>query len=217
MIGFASYAASDTWTFDGYLGTARGGYDLVRWINYSLPVVGGGNYVIDALAYASPDSHRRIAGLGVDWSWARTGWQGDIGFGLDYSQTDIDAYIESDGGGLALAVPERRIETERGRLDARIGRTVSAAWGVWQPSLRIGWRQEFANERRQVTVRLAEDTLGNPITFDTEDPDRGWGEIALGSVFVFTRGHSGFFGFRQRFGHSFLNERMLALGWRMEL
>ena len=53
--------------------------------------------------------------------------------------------------------------------------------------------------------------------FDTEDPDPDWGEWALGSVFVFTHGHSGFLQYRQRFGHAFLQERVFAIGWRVEL
>ena len=136
---------------------------------------------------------------------------------MDLTSTTIDAYTESGGGGLALEVPGRTIKTRRGRVDARFAHTMSASWGVWQPSVRVGWRQEFGNERRRVTVQLADDALNNLITFDTEDPDRGWGELALGSVFTFTHGHSGFFEYRQRFAHEFLQERIFAIGWRMEL
>ena len=57
----------------------------------------------------------------------------------------------------------------------------------------------------------------NLVTFDTEDPDRGWGELALGSVFTLRGGHSGFLEYRQRFAHDFLQERIFAVGWRIEL
>ena len=86
-----------------------------------------------------------------------------------------------------------------------------------QPSLRVGWRQEAAGPVRKVTVRFVEDPAQTPVTFDTEESDRGWGELALGSVFTFTHGHSAFIEYRQRFAHDFLQERVLAIGWRMEL
>ena len=35
--------------------------------------------------------------------------------------------------------------------------------------------------------------------------------LGLGAVFVFTGGHSGFIEYRQRLGHDFLQERLLAL------
>jgi hypothetical protein len=34
---------------------------------------------------------------------------------------------------------------------------------------------------------------------------------------VLPHGHSGFVQYRQRVGHEFLQERVLALGWRIEL
>jgi len=217
LIGYGSYSASPTWVLDGYAGSGQGSYSLTRSVNYSLPIIGGGTYIVDALAFAHPDSHRRISGVGATWNWSRGGWQGDLGFGYDLSTTHIDGYTETGGGGLALIVPGRSVETERGRIDARFGRTISQRWGVWQPSLRIGWREEFGNPRRRVTVRLAEDSLGNRITFDTEDPDSGWGEFALGNVFTFIHGQSAFIEYRQNFAHTFLHERTLALGWRKEL
>jgi outer membrane autotransporter protein len=114
-------------------------------------------------------------------------------------------------------VPTRRIVSQRGRLDATLSRTVSQKWGIWQPQLRLGWRHEFENPGRALRVTLAGDASDTPIVFNTQDPDSGWGEWALGSVFVFTHGHSGFVQYRQRFGHEFLQERVLALGWRVEL
>jgi uncharacterized protein YhjY with autotransporter beta-barrel domain len=217
LLAFASLYVDEAWTLDAYAGTASGQSDLTRRIQYTLPRVGGGTYEVDAIASADPDSRRRVFGGGVDWAWSRGAWSGDVNLGADWTRTTIDAYTEEGGGGLALEVPGRTIETRRGRIDARFGRTVSTSWGVWQPSVRVGWRQEFGNERRRVTVQLAADAFDNPITFDTEDPDRGWGELALGSVFTFTHGHSGFLEYRQRFAHDFLQERIFALGWRMEL
>jgi outer membrane autotransporter protein len=105
----------------------------------------------------------------------------------------------------------------RGRVDAAVLYNMSTSWGVWQPQLKVGLRHEFANPARALTVRFADDPNDTPIVFNTEDPDTGWGEWSIGSVFVFTHGHSGFLQYRQRFGHEFLQERVLALGWRIEL
>jgi hypothetical protein len=66
-------------------------------------------------------------------------------------------------------------------------------------------------------VRFLDDTGGTPVRFDTDDPDTGWAEAALGATFVFAGGHSAFVEYRQRLGHDFLQERVLALGWRIEL
>lgn len=211
-----SRTLGDTWSVAGYLGAFNGEYDLTRAIAYTLPS-SAGPVSFSAEARANPDARRRVSGLSLDGRWARDGWDWGLAAGLDNSRTTIDAYGETGGGGLALNVPERSISTRRGRLDFSVGRTLSHSRGVFQPSLRLGWRQEFGNPRRALTVRLAEDGLGSGITFDTEDPDKSWGEIAVGGVMTFTGGHSGFFELRQRVAHAFLQERMLAIGWRIEL
>ena len=212
----ASRSLGDTWSASGYYGRFNGQYDLSRNISYTLPLPSG-PINISAEATANPDASRRVSGLAVNGQWANHGWDLGFGAGMDKNETTIEPYTESGGGGLALSVPGRTVSTRRGRVDFTLGRTYSNSRGVFQPSLRVGWRKEFDNPRRAVTVRLAQDPLQNAITFDTEDPDRGWGEVALGGVMTFTGGHSGFFELRQRVSHSFLQERMLAIGWRMEL
>ena len=114
-------------------------------------------------------------------------------------------------------MPGRSISSRRGRVDATLARNLSASWGVWQPMARLGWRREFANPARPLGVRFLGDANGTAVVFETDDADTGWAEVGVGAVFVFTGGHSGFIEYRQRLGHDFLQERLLALGWRIEL
>ena len=107
--------------------------------------------------------------------------------------------------------------SRRGRVDATVARTFSRPWGVWQPFASVGWRRETANAARPLTVRFVQDAAGTPVTFATDDPDTAWGDVAVGAAFVLAGGHSAFVEWRQRVGHAFLDERLLAVGWRVEL
>ena len=188
-------------------------YRVRRAINFTLL----SGVAIDTVANASIDAERSLAGLGLTWAIPSGAWEWQLGAGLDWQRTDLDAYAETGGSGLALFVPGRSITSRRGRLDATLARNVSARWGVWQPMLRLGWRREFANPARPLAVTFVNDGSATPIRFDTDDADPAWGEAGLGAVLVFTGGHSAFIELRQRFGHDFLQERLLSVGWRMEL
>ncbi|MEO7251224.1 MAG: autotransporter outer membrane beta-barrel domain-containing protein, partial [Arenimonas sp.] len=212
----ASRALGNTWSASSYYGRYRGNYQLSRDISFSLPLPSG-PLNFSAEADASPNARRRVSGIAGNGQWSRRGWDLGLGLGMDKNETTIAAYEETGGNGFDLRVPGRRIGTRRGRVDFTLSRTFSNPHGVFQPSLRLGWRHEFSNVRRAVSVQLAEDPQHNRITFDTEDPDRNWGELAIGGVMTFTHGHSGFFELRQRVAHSFLQERMLAIGWRIEM
>lgn len=212
----ASRSLGDHWSVDAYAGWLSGDYELQREIRYSLPYASG-TFSVQGMATANPDASRRVHGMALNGQWSRNGWNPSLSIGLDGGRTTIEAYQETGGVGLDLLVPGRKIFTRRGHVDFGLSRAFSQDWGVWQPIARVSWFREFSNARRQVGLRLVQDVAENVVRFDTEDPDRGWGEMAVGSVFVFTHGHSGFIQYQQRFGHAFLQERMLALGWRMEL
>lgn len=212
LIGTASRALGANWSLDAYAGQLRGRYTLERAIAYDL-----GTGAVATRAMARPDATRGLQGIAATGLWSRGAWTHGLTLGFDASRTRIDAYVETGGAGLALSVPGRTIKTQRGLAEFTLARTVSQDWGVWQPSLRLGWRQEFSNDRRPVTTTLVGDPLKTPITFDTEDPDRSWGEVAIASVFTFTGGRSAFVQYQQRFAHSFLQERILAIGLRIEL
>ena len=216
LLATASRSLGQAWSLNAYYGRFRGGYRLSRNIAYSLALPAG-PLNFSAQAKASPAAQRRVSGLALNGQWAVSGWDLGVVAGMDQTETRIDAYAETGGRGLDLAVPGRSVNTRRGRVDLTLGRTFSGTHGVFQPSLRLGWRREFSNPRRPVSVSLVEDPLRNSIRFDTEDPDRTWGELALGGVMTLTGGHSGFLELRQRVAHSFLRERMFALGWRIEL
>jgi uncharacterized protein YhjY with autotransporter beta-barrel domain len=213
LLALAGWSATETLALDAFAGRLNGDYDLRRAIDYTLL----SGVSVASVASASPDAERDLAGLGLTWSLPRGAWEWQLGAGLDWQRTDIDGYSESGGDGLALLVPGRAITSRRGRLDAALARTFSAAWGVWQPLLRLGWRHEYANPARPIGVSFLGDAAATPIVFDTDDADDSWGEAALGAVFVFTGGHSGFVEYRQRFGHDFLQERIFTIGWRIEL
>lgn len=213
LMAVAGWSLSDQLSLDGYAGRLQGDYDVRRAVRYSL----ASGVAVAGVARADIDAERTLAGIGLTWSIPREAWEWQLGAGLDWQRTDLDPYSESGGAGLAVAVPGRAVTSRRGRVDVAVARNFSQAWGVWQPMLRLGWRREYANPSRPVAVTFLDDGAATPVRFDTDDADTAWGEAGLGAVFIFTGGHSAFIELRQRFGHDFLQERLLSVGWRMEL
>ncbi len=212
----ANFAPADNFNFDAYYGQFNGSADNLRNIAYSFEKEPGVVLTIDAQALASPDVKRDIAGIGGAWLWNKNAWSGDISLAYDHSKTRLDAYNETGGIGFALEVPKRSIQSKTGALAFTVSRTISTNWGVLVPSARLGFRKEFDNPQRQLSVQFVQDTTNTNISFVTADPDTQWGEVGIGVSLVMKKGHQAFFQYRQRFAHSFLQERTVALGWRME-
>ena len=210
LLTLASFQASDNIGLTGYVAWMRGGQDIRRVVNF-----------LDASAAvaeaSSPDARRLISGIALDASIPHGAWDWRISTGLDTARTSVDGYTESGGSGFDLIVPQRTTQTDRGRFEVALARTVSTGWGVWQPEIRAGLLHEFGNDARVIGVRFVDDTLGTVVRFDTGAPDRNWAAAGLSSTFTFAHGNSAFITIGREFGHSTVTSTDFAIGWRMEL
>lgn len=211
-----SFNPNEHFFFDGYAGSFKGSTDNLRNIQYSFESPVGTTLDISTRAFGAADVDRKVSGISGGWLWNKNAWSGGINLGMDQSKTTLQAYTETGGDGFALEIPTRKIKSRTGSLSFSFAKTFSQNWGVLIPSVRAGLRKEYDNPGRQLAVQFQQDPNNTPVVFDTSDPDTQWGEIGIGVSLVMKQGHQAFFEYRQRFAHEFLQERSLALGWRME-
>ncbi len=212
----ASFSPADQFSFDAYYGRFNGDTRNVRNINYRIESTPGNFQNFASQAFASPSVSRNVAGITGSWLWNKNAWSGGISLGMDQSKTKLDAYSETGGDGFGIDVRQRNIKSRTGSLSFNVSKTYSMNWGVLVPNARLGLKKEFDNPGRQLSVQFSQDSSNTNIVFDTSDPDTQWGEVGVGVSLVMKKGHQAFFEYRQRFAHSFLQERTVAVGWRME-
>ena len=212
----ANFSPLDQFSFDAYYGRFSGDTSNVRNINYRIERTPGNFQNFASQAFASPSVTRKLAGINGSWLWNKGAWSGGISLGMDQSKTKLDAYSETGGDGFGIDVQQRNIKSRTGSLSFNVSKAYSLNWGVLVPNARMGLKKEFDNPGRRLTVQLSQDSSNTNIVFDTSDPDTQWGEVGVGVSLVMKKGHQAFFEYRQRFAHSFLQERTVAVGWRME-
>lgn len=218
----ATYGASlsDAWSVDAYAGSTRGDLEIARRVAYALVLNAGtaeqSTVEINALAQASTDVRRNLAGVSLGYAMSRGAWQWQFGTAFDAVRSRIDGYVELDGGGLALAVNRQRVDSRQARVGVRAARAGSTWFGVLQPFASLDLMHEFADDSRQLQVAFAGDAGRSPIRFDTTPPDRDWAEASVGLEAVLAGGSSAFLVYQQRFGDQWLDERSLGFGLRVE-
>ncbi len=213
----ANFTPIEHFSLDAYYGRFSGDTDSIRNISYSFEKEPGGALLFfSSQAFGSYDIERDVAGINGSWLWNKNAWSGGINLGLDLSKTTLGAFTETEGDGFALQIPTRTIKSRTGSLSFTVSKNISLDWGVLIPSARAGIRKEFDNPGRQLAVQFAQDPSNTDVAFDTSDPDTQWGEVGVGVSLVMKKGQQAFFEYRQRFAHSFLQERSWALGWRKE-
>ena len=93
LVATGGWNLSDAVSLDGYAGRLQGDYRLRRQIDYTL----ASGVSVRSLASASPDADRSLAGLGLSWFLPAGAWEWQLGAGMDWQRTDIDAYAETGG------------------------------------------------------------------------------------------------------------------------
>jgi uncharacterized protein YhjY with autotransporter beta-barrel domain len=213
-------AFGDNWSIDAYAGSLRGNLDVARRVSYALLLDAGtpaqSAVQVQGLAEGDTGARRDVAGVSLGYLLARGAWQWQFGAGYDVVRSRIDDYVEQGGAGLALAVARQRIDSRQGRIGLRGSRTGSAVFGVLQPYFSVDAMHEFADDSRTLQVAFAGDPARTPIRFSTAQPDRDWAEAALGLQATLVGGSAAFIEYRQRFGDSWLDERALSFGLRVE-
>lgn len=219
--GYSTFYQADSWYFDSVVTWGRNDYELLRRIQYSVPLSGGGSATVDqtAVADASGDLFATALTFGRDFN------RGAFGMGpygrLMYTRIGFDDIREqiSGGGvgsGLGLHIENRDLTSLASVLGTKFTWTHSTDWGVLMPHLQLEWEHEFRDDPQAMEARFLNDPTATPMLISGDPLDTDYFRLGLGMSLVLTGGRSGFFYYERLAGRDGESQWNLALGLRME-
>jgi len=203
---YGTYYFNNQWYLDGALQYGWNDYDSQRNITF------GSN---NTSAKGSTDGDQFSISLNAGADFFRNAWLFSPYLGLDYITASIDEFSESGGDGLALTVNTEDIDILTSKLGVRVSRNYSMSWGILSPTAFAEWAHEFKDDSREISSRFVVDPRVPFITL-TDEPDRNYFNLGLGTSATFTEGRSGFINYRGRFGDSDFESHNIEAGIRFE-
>jgi outer membrane autotransporter protein len=218
---YSTYYQADSWYLDSVLTWGRNDYEMLRRIQYTLPLAGGGSTSIDqtAVADASGDLFATAFTFGRDFN------RGAFGIGpygrLMYTRLGFDEIREQTlgsgpGSGLGLHIESRDLTSLASVLGTKFTWTRSTNWGVLMPHLQLEWEHEFRDDPQAMEARFLNDPTATPMLVTGDPLDTDYFRLGLGLSMVLTGGRSGFFYYERLAGRDGESQWNLALGLRME-
>ena len=110
---------------------------------------------------------------------------------------------------------------EQTSLHSRIGLRAMMAlrskFGVIAPQMSFDWKHEYENDQRDIQVSFVGDSRAKRFTYQTEAPDRDWGEINARVALLLPSGFQVFGNYRRLVGHEFFDGHAISIGMRVQL
>lgn len=221
LSAYATWYRADSWYADGVVTWGRNDYEMLRRIDYTLPLAGGGTTSISQVAEA--DSRGDL--LSIATTFGRDFNRGPWGLGpygrLLYTRVGFDAIEEEliaglPGSGLGLRIESRDLTSFASVLGGKLTYTHSAPWGVVIPHLQLEWEHEFRDDPQSMEARFLHDPTGSAMLITGDPLDTDYFRLGLGLSMVLTKGRSGFFYYERLVAKDGQSQYSLAVGLRME-
>jgi len=135
---------------------------------------------------------------------------------IDYAKTNIDSFIESNGGGWDISFSERSASSLQSSLGSRANYVISTKRFVLIPQIRIAWVHEFNTNEGSAQANFVSDPAAEQFDVTSDGDDSNYFKVALGTSVIFTGGLSGFFEYETRVGLSNFKENHYSMGIRVE-
>ncbi|MGZ5000942.1 MAG: autotransporter outer membrane beta-barrel domain-containing protein, partial [Methylomonas sp.] len=213
---------------------ANDAFEFASYGSYFLPQ----SYYIDwIMSYAlhNFDVNRQIQFSSLDTS-AQSKTNGDqygisLGFGkdisvqdfiinpylrLEYLKTEVDAYQETGGAGLALAFDKQSIDSATSTVGGQISKAISMPWGILSPGARFEWVHQYMNDSRLIQSRFSQAAAGTGrFAVLTDNPDRDYFNLGGSLALNLQEGRAGFLRYEYRAGQSTISDHTVELGARI--
>ncbi|MEJ2426706.1 MAG: autotransporter outer membrane beta-barrel domain-containing protein, partial [Candidatus Thiodiazotropha sp.] len=193
-------------------------FDQSRRIVYTLAGLADVNQKLTA--DYDGDMYTLFVGSGYDFT--RDAWTFGPRADLEYIKSNVDGFSEdvsdasADGGGWATRVDSTDQKWLTLNLGGKVSYTHSADWGVLIPYTRLDWLHEFKDDSQVISAHFVDDPAGNAFRIETDDPDRDYLRLRIGTSAQFQNGTVGFIDYSTLFGQRDWTSKVISVGFRTE-
>ncbi|MDX1695253.1 MAG: autotransporter outer membrane beta-barrel domain-containing protein [Ketobacteraceae bacterium] len=189
-------------------------FDMERRISYP-----SNNALIAAtneLALSSTESDQLSLTVQGGYIISQGSWTYGPTFAIDYVNTEIDGYTETNADELNLTVESQDIDSLTSRLGGRVQFVANQYWGVLVPQFDLEWIHEFEDDAREIGAKFADDVTNSFFNVITDEPDSDYFLAALSVSAVLQNGVQAFFSYKTPLKLDEVDSAYFAGGARLE-
>lgn len=210
--GYGTHSFTDRFYADARLTFGTTSFDSVRNIRFSFE-----NFSIDRTAVGDTDARQFAFSTGMGYHFQKAAWSITPNANFRYLRSRIDGYTETGAGANNVAYSDQTVSSLQYTLGVQVSRAISMSNGVFVPQFDLGYSYESRNADFALTARLLGANASSPaFTVRADDPDKGFGNVGVGFVYVAANGRQAYLNYRRLFANDSVSRDTINLGARFE-
>lgn len=204
---YGSYFLPQSYYIDWIMSYALHKFDINRQIQFSS---------LDTAAKSQTDGDQYGISLGFGKDISVQDFVINPYLRLEYLKTEIDAYQETGGAGLAMAFDKQSIDSATSTIGGQISRAISMPWGILSPGARFEWVHQYMDDSRLIQARFSQASDGTGrFAVLTDNPDRDYFNLGGSLALNLQEGRAGFLRYEYRAGQATISDHTVELGARI--
>lgn len=210
--GYGTHSFTDRFYADARLSFGTTSFDSVRNIRFNFE-----NFSIDRTAVGDTDARQIAFSTGMGYNFQKAAWSITPNANFRYLRSRIDGYTETGAGANNVAYSDQTVTSLQYTLGVQVSRAISMSNGVFVPQFDLGYSYESRNADFALTARLLGANANSPaFTVRADDPDKGYGNVGVGFVYVAANGRQAYLNYRRLFANDSVSRDTINLGARFE-
>lgn len=210
LTGYSSYSVNDQIYWDTRLSYGRVSLDQSRRLRVRLS-----GFTLDDLITSATDASQFTAATSVGYVVNRGAWTFTPNGFLRYMRSDVDGFAES-GSEFAVSYGDQQVSSLVLGAGFQVSRAISLSNGVLTPQFDFVWNHESANDDTVIDAAYASGDAGEFFMLRPETPDRSYGSVGFGLVYLMANGRQAYLQWRESIGADGLDRSTVNLGARFE-
>ena len=208
---YGSFNVNTNFYVDARASYGQPEFDQTRTINFNI----GGNQT-DEIAIGETEGSQKSFILSTGYQFNASGWQFTPSASLEYSNTQVDAFVETQAGAWNVGFSEQNFKTTRYTLGLQANKAISLNHGVLIPSVGYQYIHENQSGDDFILMRISGMPPGEFFQASTGFNDENYSTANLGLTYVSSNGKQAFIQYSEVFGWEGFDRGTLNLGARFE-
>lgn len=129
--------------------------------------------------------------------------------------SSVDGFSESDSD-FAVRYSDQTVKSMVFGAGLQVSRVISLSNGVLTPQFDLAWNQETGNDDTVIDASYVGGEAGDFFRLRPEDPDKSYGSVGFGLVYILANGKQAYLQLRQTVGVEGLSQTTVNVGARFE-